>query len=143
MNRYIITSVHYTGAVYFEYDNGGLMVFYSALDAVLTEKQLVGLLLKIPREERDLPALNATDYFTIKKVTEDLSFENFWGLYDKKIHPHRCEPFWKKLSEVKKLLIIGSIGPYNAYLSKTGVAKANPENYLKKEYYKTDWKKEV
>jgi hypothetical protein len=79
----------------------------------------------------------------LRKVDQDLSFENFWLQYDKKIHPHRCEPLWKKYSEAKRVLALKAIAPYTAYCTKTGVAKANPENFLKKDYYKTDWSKEV
>lgn len=143
MNKYILTSVHYAGAVQFNYDNGGLMVFYSVLDAELSEAQLVRLLQKLPREEHDLSKLNETQYFTVKKVSEDLSFENFWKEYDKKIHPHRCEPYWNKMSDVKKVSALKAISPYDYYIKRSGVAKANPENYLKKEYYKTDWRKEA
>jgi hypothetical protein len=142
MNRYILTSIHYTGGVQFNYDNEGLLVFYSVLDADLTKTQLVTLLKKLPREEWDLAALNETKYFTIKKLDEDLSFENFWAQYDKKIHPNRCEPLWKKLSEVKRLAALKSIGAYDAYLRRTGVAKCNPQNYIIREYWKTNWSKE-
>jgi len=142
MTKYILTSVHYNGAVQFEYDKAGLMLFYSVLDAELNEKQLFRLLQKLPRDESELAPLNENGYFTVKKLSEDLSFESFWMQYEKKIHPNRCEPIWKKLSDVKRLAAIKAIGPYNHYVEKTGVAKANPENYLKKEYWKTDWSKE-
>ena len=138
----MLTSVHYTGMVQFEYDDKGLLLFYSVLDADLSEAQLVGLLNKLPRKAEWLAQLNETKYFTVKKVSEDLSFDNFWREYDKKIHPHRCEPFWNKMSDVKRLAALKAIGPYNSYLQRTGVAKANPENFLKKEYYRTNWAKE-
>ena len=134
--------MHYKGGVQFNYDNGGFLVFYSVLDAELTEQYLIGLLRKLPREEQDLTALNSSGFFTIKKLDEDLSFENFWSQYGKKIHPNRCEPLWKKLSEIKKLNALKAIAPYEAYLQRTGVAKANPQNYLIREYWKTDWRKE-
>lgn len=143
MIKYILTSVHYKGGVAFYYDNSGLLVFYSVLDAELTDLQLIGLLKKMPREERDLAALQESQYFTIRKVTEDLSFENFWELYDKKIHPNRCEPVWKKMSDVKRLAALKGIGAYDNYLERKNIAKANPEKYLKWEYWKTDWSKEV
>ena len=79
---------------------------------------------------------------TVKRVDEDLSFDNFWREYDKKIHPHRCEPFWDKMSDAKRLAALKAIVAYKGYLGRSGVAKANPENYLKKEYYKTNWAKE-
>lgn len=141
--KYILTSVHFTGTVQFDYDNAGLMVFYSVLDASLTYKELYRLLQKIPRLEGDLTELNATGYFTIRKLSEDLSFENFWSQYEKKIHAHRCEPLWAKLSDVKKLAALKGIGAYQHYLGRTGVAKCNPENYIKKEYWRNDWSKEV
>ncbi|UOE48008.1 hypothetical protein MTO98_26715 [Mucilaginibacter sp. SMC90] len=142
MNKYILTSDHYKGTVQFNYDNAGLMVFYSVLDAELNEKQLVTLLQKLPREEAALAALNTSQYFTVRKVSEDLSFENFITEYGKKIHPHRCEPYWNRLSDVKKLAYLKCIPAYKAYLKRTGVAQANPEGFLKREYYKTDWSKE-
>jgi hypothetical protein len=143
MTKYILTSEHFTGALQFDYDNDSLLVFYSATDAVLSHQQLVGLLRKIPRVEGELPTLNETGYFKIRKLDEDISWENFWEQYAQKIHPHRCEPIWKKMSDIKKLAAIKTIGPYNTYVERKGIAKANPENYLKKEYWKTNWSKEI
>jgi hypothetical protein len=49
---------------------------------------------------------------------------------------------YNKLSDANKLKAIGGIKSYEAYLSRSGRYKADPENYLNKEYYLTDWKKE-
>jgi hypothetical protein len=142
MNKYILTSIHFVGGVQFNYDSEGLLVFYSVLDAELSKKELITLLKKIPREEHDLATLNETQYFTIKRMDEDLSFENFWSQYNKKIHAIRCEPLWKKLSDVKKLAALKGIASYDAYLHRTGVAKCNPQNYIIREYWRNDWSKE-
>lgn len=127
----------------FYYDNAGLLVFYSVLDAELTENQLLTLCKKLPRDEADLFPLNSTGYFIIKKLDEDLSFDNFWAQYGQKIHAHRCEPIWKKMSDVKKLSALKGLSAYFAYLDRKGIYKVNPENYLKKEYWKTNWSKEL
>lgn len=143
MTKYILTSVHYTGGVQINYDSDGFCVYYSVLDADLTKGQLVSLLKKWPREECDLNPLYESGYFTIKKLDEDLSFENFWSQYRQKIHPNRCEPFWKKMSDFKKLSALKGLPAYFAYLDRKGIYKVNPENYLKKEYWKTNWSKEI
>ena len=118
-------------------------MYFSVLDADLTKVQLVGLLRKFPKEECDLNPLIASAYFSVKRIDEDLSFENFWEQYGQKIHPHRCEPIWKKMSDVKKLAALKGIASYDAYLNRKGIAKANPEKYLKWEYWKTNWSKEL
>ncbi|QTE37206.1 hypothetical protein J3L18_29565 [Mucilaginibacter gossypii] len=143
MSKYILTSDHYTGGVVFEYNNAGLLVFYSVLDAELSERELVTLLQKLPREEGDISKLNERQYFKVLNLSEDLSWEAFIEEYGKKIHPHRCIPYWNKLSDYKKLKHKKGIAPYLAYLKRNpGVAQANPEGFLKREYYRTDWSKE-
>lgn len=141
IETYILSSDHFTGAIQVSYKSG-LLVFYDAISAELSEAQLVSLLKKMPREEQDLQIIRDTKYFIIKKLSEDLSFEAFWERYGKKIHTHRCEPLWRKCSDAKKVLHLRGIEPYKAYIKRTGVAMVNPENYLRKEYYKTDWSKE-
>jgi hypothetical protein len=143
MNKYILTSAHYTGSVIFYYDDAGLLLFYSALDADINERVLLQVLKKLPRDIVDLEPFNASEFYTVKKLDEDLSFENFWNQYGVKIHPHRCEPLWKKLSDVKKLAALKAMAPYFDYCTRKSVYKVNPENYIKKEYWKTNWSKEI
>lgn len=143
MNKYLLTSTRFNGAVEFGYDASGLLVHY-LVEAELTNQQLAYLLSKFPFEEkavlamRDLPNTN----LTVKALDQDLSFEAFWKRYSKKIHPHRCEPLWKKMSDAVRALALAAIDPYMAYLSRTGVAQASPENYIKKKYWLTNWSKE-
>jgi hypothetical protein len=116
------------------------------VDGELTEQQVNYLLSKFPFTEKDLHALrdsSAKKTISIKSMDEDLSFEAFWSRFGKKIHPHRCEPLWKKLSDSTKQLALNSIAPYSAYLSRSGgIAQVSPENFIKRKYWLTDWSKE-
>ncbi|QNK63964.1 hypothetical protein H7F33_05585 [Pedobacter sp. PAMC26386] len=143
MKKYVLTSQNLTGSVIFGYDDAGLLVFYDATPAMITEKQLLAVLKNLPREAQDLQALADKTKCTLELLPEDLSFEVFWNKYDKKINRKRCEPLYKKLDDTEKTACIRNIKPYEDYLYRTNFrGKADPDNYIKKEYYAVDWKRE-
>lgn len=143
MKKYVLTSVNLVGSVVFGYEDSGLLVFYDASPAEMSEKQLVAVLKYLPREEAELQALADKTKCTLELLPEDLSFDTFWDRYDKKINRKRCEPMWRKLNDAEKLEAIRNIKPYEAYLERTGFrGKVDPDNYFKKEYYLVDWKRE-
>ena len=142
MKKYVLTSENLTGSVVFGYEAGGLLVFYDSTPAQLTDKQLVSVLKHLPREEQDLQNLANKTGATLELLPEDLNFDTFWNRYDKKINRKRCEPLWKKLNDAEKLEAIKNIKPYEDYLSRAGGrGKVDPENYLKREYYTTEWRR--
>jgi hypothetical protein len=140
--KYLLTSTRFTGSVEFTYNHKGYLTAF-LVDSEMTDDQLGWLLNHFPFDERAVTDLrNASPTLCIKDVDSDLSFESFWNRFGKKIHPNRCEPLWKKLTDGKKTAALATIAPYDAYLSRTGTYKVSPENYIKKEYWKTDWSKE-
>lgn len=141
MRKYILTSPRFTGHVTFGYDDADNLIFYHNE----TEEEAVINWLKrnLPVNDAELSQLQTKIKGTIKEVPEDLSFDTFWDKYDKKINRKRCEPMWKKLSDAERMQAITNIKPYELYLERTGFrGKADPENYLKKEHYAVDWKRE-
>ena len=78
----------------------------------------------------------------VQIVTEDhdLDFvEDFWKPYDKKINKDRALKEWKSMVREDKALAVHRLSAYMRYLSRSSVAKADPENYLRKKYYKNDY----
>ncbi len=78
----------------------------------------------------------------LKVVVADmvLDFEaDFWTPYGKKVNKERCLAEWKKLTKADQGLAVARLNAYLRYLSRTGIAKADPENYFKKKYYKNDY----
>ena len=141
MKKYVLTSPKFEGSVTFGYHQDGHLMLYS----VNTDSLPVIMWLKnhLPVNQMQLDPIKQRIEGTIQEVPEDLSFNAFWERYGRKINRKRCEPIWKKMSEAERLLAITRIGPYEKYLERTGYrGKADPENYLKKGTYETDWIKE-
>ena len=143
MKTYILTKETLAGNVIFGYTPTGLLVFFDASPADLTDDKLALVLRTLPREEKDLQVLADKTGATLELIVDDISFDAFWLKYDKKINKKRVEPMYKKLSDAKKLLVIQSLPSYDAYLERTNFrGKADPETYLRKEMYLNDWSKE-
>lgn len=141
MKKYILTSPRFNGSVTFGYDEADNLVFYH--NESDNEAVVMWLKRNLPTNEAELNALQKRIEGSIKEVPPDLTFDTFWSKYDKKINRKRCEPMWKKLSDAEKTQAISNIKPYEQYLGRTGYrGKADPENYLRRELYATDWKKE-
>ena len=78
----------------------------------------------------------------VKLVTEDveLDFErDFWEPYNFKMHKERAIKEWGQLTTVELPLAVARIRPYLRWLSRTGIAKAEAYNWLKKKYFKNDY----
>ena len=73
-----------------------------------------------------------TDYTRIKQVPIDLSFENFWRLYNLKEGKHTAEKIWNALPMHEQLAAIIYIPIYNGKLAQSTIPKKYPETYLRK-----------
>lgn len=140
MKKYILTSPKFQGSVTFGYDDHDNLVFYFNESDNLPAVQW--LKMHLPVNEVELQNLKTKIEGTIKEVPSDLSFDFFWDSYDKKINRKRSEGIWKKLTDAVKMKAIMNIKPYDAYLQRTGIAKAHADNYISREYYLVDWPKE-
>lgn len=69
---------------------------------------------------------------TVKDISEiNLSFEQFWGLYGKKVgNKTRCQKKWEKLTEEEKIMSIGVIRRMRAYYDKRGIEMPYPETFI-------------
>jgi hypothetical protein len=78
----------------------------------------------------------------LKVVAADVELDfdsDFWIPYGKPINRKRCEKEWEKLGQAKRGLAAARLGAYLRYLARTGIGKADPENYFKKAYYNNDY----
>lgn len=75
----------------------------------------------------------------------ELDFEeDFWKRQLKKVNKDRCHTWWNKATTTKAMraAAVAGLTPYFAYLQRSGYRKpVDPENYLKKELWKTEWAK--
>ena len=79
----------------------------------------------------------------VQIVTEDyeLEFErDFFEPYGKPVNKARCLKWWGNMNRAKWARAVAGIGPYKRFLGRNQWrTKADPETYLKKEMYLTNW----
>lgn len=72
----------------------------------------------------------------------EVSFDMFWNAYGKKINAKRCEAIWNKMSKGDRAKAYFGLFAYLRYLQEQSWrSKADPETYLKKQMWLTDWSK--
>ena len=71
----------------------------------------------------------------VSKVEEDLSFDNFWKVYNYKVgNKKRAERLWQRLTDDQKAKAITHLKSYESFLiMNPGLAKLYPETYLNQE----------
>jgi hypothetical protein len=78
-------------------------------------------------------------------VCEDyeVDFErDFFVPYGKPVNKARCLKWWANMSVAKRQMAVMRMGGYDRHLARNlWKTRADPENWLKKEMYATDWDK--
>lgn len=69
-----------------------------------------------------------------------ITFDMFWDEYQKKINKDRCVKLWKKLTEAEMFDAYRCVKKYKSFCNKTGRFVADPETYLAKRYFESEWK---
>lgn len=73
--------------------------------------------------------------------TVTATFSDFWTAYNRKINKKRCEKLWAKLSQFQQLQAVDGIKKYDRHLKlNSWKSKADPEKYLKDEYWENEWR---
>lgn len=144
MRKFIITSSGYTGEVHIVYGADALLMIIDFSHAELNAEQVYWF-------KEHIPPMYFADTFaghlhssklTIVEGSYELTFDMFWAKYDHKINKKRCEPLWVKMGKTKQVKAYHGLTAYLSYLAKRPwQTQANPETYLKEEYWETDWTK--
>lgn len=134
-----ITSQSFAGSLLIGYDPTGRLV-QLIIDADLSEIQYKWLMINLPTNQTDLEAVLKAMKAKSAVVPTDTSFDAFWEAFAKKINRLRCVPMWAKLSEADRTACLASIKPYDNFLRRAnGRAKLDPENYLKRRSWESNW----
>jgi len=139
--KFLLTSINFEGQITFGYNDEGYLVYYLN-ESDQSEMQLRNFLALLPRVEEEFYKITNIPTVTVVKVPIDLSFDRFWEIQLKKINKLRCIPIYNKLKDKDRIDAIAQYVPYTVYCNKNSRGIVDPENYLKKEYFKNDWKKE-
>ena len=143
MKKLICTAKGYEGELVVIYGPDGMLLLFDVQGTNMAASQ-------VDYFKRHCPTvISKVDEFksqfnTLTVVEEgyDITFEMFWERYGRKVHANRCEPLWKKLSVGDRVKAFTGILAYDRHLStNTWKSKADPEAYLKKRYWETEWSK--
>jgi hypothetical protein len=137
MKKYILTSPKFKGQITFGYDIDGHILYYN--NECDNQAAIIWLKTYMPVNEMDLPKLRKQIEGTITEIPEDLSFDRFWNMYDHKVNRKRAEPLFEKLSEADKMLAIMRIKHYQNYCGVKSRPLADPDGYLSKRHFETNW----
>lgn len=152
MKRFLVTAPTYKGEAVLVYDESSILV---CIDITQIEPRSTFSRFffdNVPRyfhgyeKESGEKVMGLEEWLEGKKdvriIQEDfeISFKEFWELYNKKINKLRCEPLWKKLNKDKKLKAYYGIKVYDRFLATSYRNKADPENYLRNEMWENEWK---
>lgn len=142
MKKIIATAEGLDGEVHFVYDDNGMLLTLDFAHAELDEKQRNWFLERTPvLYSNNLPHAFGTNKLTFVSADYRISFDMFWEKYNKKFNKKRCEPLWNKLTKTKQVKAYYGISSYDKHLIKNPwKTKADPETYLRKEYWENDWR---
>ena len=144
MRRFIITSPKFTGQVELIYNTDGLLVGLNYPE-VKDDIKLITAFFDRAFRAMHVDMVEAFIKGTEAMVVEadfEVTFEMFWLAYGHKINRKRCIALWDKLTKVQQVKAWAGIKVYDKYLKAVpwGRAKADPDTYLRQEYWENEWK---
>lgn len=137
MKKFILKSPKFEGHVIFGYDHNGDIVFYE--NNIANEVVVKWMKRFLPVDEKELEVFKTKIQATVTEIQEDLTFERFWVVYDKKINRKRAEPLYDKLNDAEKMQAIVRIKAYHEYCQAKHRGVADPEKYLRDRFFETEW----
>ena len=128
MAEYIFTSKLFKGQILFGFDEQDTLVKFIN-EAELTDEQIKYLTHNFPFTLSDLHKILGKS----GKIEEliDVTFENFWERYDKKVNKKRCEQLWFKLTEADRQVCLSKIQRYKNYCKMNNRITKDPDTYLR------------
>lgn len=142
MLKFIATSPKYQGEVIIVYGDDNKLLLLDMQGATLSVNQIGYFKTRMPVLYDATFLQNFTDApITFIESSYEVSFEDFWKLYNKKVNKARCLAIWNKMTLAERVAAYMGLLRYNAFLAiETWRTKADPESFLKKKMWLNDWK---
>lgn len=138
----LLMSSKFDGEVELRYNERGLLDKFE-YRAKMTDDMIRMFYNNLPVSKSALTQMVAqSKTLRIKEVPIDTSFDSFWEKYDRKVNKNRCKPIYEKLSESERIQCVMAISQYFFFLGRYPTrAKMDPENWLKRHGWETEWSK--
>ena len=136
--KYLMQFTKHKASCVLEYNEEGALVKCDFLPGTFDQQEYKLFFNNFPTTESKIAVWKKQNFKTLKieKFKEDLDFNNFYNKYNHKLSKRsRSEAIWKVIDNNEKAKAIAFISTYDKYLAQSGVAKMNPETYLKSEMW--------
>jgi hypothetical protein len=140
MTRYLCTST--TGnELELRYNADGLLIFME-LRGTFTDAQWLYVTSRISMRAEDghMNDLKAVPGLTVTEAPLTFTFDDFWQAYQEKRNKLRAEKLWARLSDADRIAAIAAIPKYDKWLSWKGIAKKDPDTYLRNRSWEDEYK---
>lgn len=141
MRTFLISSEKYNNDAIVGFNAEGFLVLVDVSVTDMNEANAKWMFRGIPLKMDEFLKFCGENGVICVESSLEIDFEKWWDLYDNKVNKKRCIPTWNKLPTTKKVEVYYNTKDYLAFLDfETWRPKADPETYLKKPMYETDWK---
>ncbi|AYD48220.1 hypothetical protein [Arachidicoccus soli] len=141
IKRFLITSKNFFGHVEVAYGINEMVSVIDFSDCSMLPNQ------RQPFKEAVPVLFSAFEDFvkqynlTAVEAEYEVSFNDFWNGYGKKINKKRCEPIWKKMSKTEQVLCVTGLPAYHRYRQRLNKWQYDPDTYLKDKMWENEWNK--
>lgn len=141
MRTFLIQSEHYTNDAVVGFSPEGFLVLVDVSATGMAENYAKWMFRGFPLKIEEFMAFCKEKGVVCVESSLQIDFEKWWEEYGNKVNKKRCIPVWNKLPKTKQVEVYYNTKDYNAFLDfENWRAKSDPETYLKKPMYDTDWK---
>ena len=138
MKRLSITHAQIPGHVLITYNDDDILQAIDFSECELPPENIQKIINWTPVDYRNKSMFPKS--LKIVEVAIEISFDDYWRPVRKKVNKARCIPIFEKLSPAIRLKVVSSYKEYIKCCIRTGRKEADPETFLKQEYYNTEWK---
>ncbi len=142
MRKFQLTSPNFKGHVEAIYTAEGILSIIDMSNAELNQQGIAKMKFTMPPLMVDINNAFASTTVIVVEVDYPVTFQMFMDAYKKKVRRVRAEAIWNKLSKLDQIKAINGIKKYDSYLLRVSWrTKADPDTYLKQEYWNDEWDK--
>lgn len=140
MKRFLITSPKFHGQAELLYTDAGVLCKIDVTDTNMGAQTVHQFKASVPAHT-DMLGVAFSNLTTIVEAEYEVSFEMFWKKYNEKRNKKRCLILWSKLNKVQQVQAFFGVEAYFKYLKENGWRnKADPDTYLRGEYWENEYK---
>lgn len=142
MRKFLISSPKFSGNIEMVFNQEGVLMSVSFVNASLTIGQIQFVLKHTPAVMDGLNGSEAFKGAIIAEDTYEITFEMWFDKYNFKRNKKPAEKIWAKMNTVDKVLAYYNTDSYLRHLKNTEWQnQMYPDTYLRNEHYRTEWDK--